>query len=107
MSKDFGGANTNLLRREVTRVSCTVDVQNTFDGVYAHVDLATNTPVGPGDIVQVLGDRIIAPYGAKFTLFRTAEVTRVGRLERLLTRMMGKLECLELFEVSFSSGECK
>ena len=107
MSMDFEGGNSNLLRREVSRVPCTVDVQNTFDGVYAHVDLATNAPVGPGDVVQVLGERIIAPYGAKFTLSRTAEVTRAGRVERALTRMMGRLECLELFEVSFSSGDCK
>lgn len=107
MSMDLEGGNSNLLRREVSQVPCTIDVQNTFDGVYAHVDLATNTPVGPGDVVQVLGDRIIAPYGAKFTLSRMAEVTRAGRIERAITRLVGRLECLELFEVSFSSGECK
>lgn len=107
MSMNSEVGNANVLLRKVSRVPCTVDVQNTFDGVYAHVDLSTDMPVGPGDVVRVLGDRIIAPYGAKFTLSREAEVTRAGRVERAVTRMLGRLECLELLEMSFSEGDCK
>ena len=96
--------NTRLFRREVsTEVPCVVDVENTFDNVYAHVDLKANIPVGPGDVVRVNGDPIVAPYGAKFTVFRTATVERAGRVERALTKMTGKLEVLELLEVSFSA----
>lgn len=105
MRDDLPKTNNSLFRREVSEVPCVVDVENTFDNVYAHVDLKANIPVGPGDVVRVLGERIVAPYGAKFTLFRTARVERAGRLERAWTKLIGRLECLELLEVSFSSGE--
>ena len=95
-------SNTHLWKRDVSEVPCVVDVENTFDNVFAHVDLKANQPVGPGDIVTVLGDPIIAPYGSKFTLFRTAKVQRAGRLEKIFTQLLGRLECLELLEVTFS-----
>jgi hypothetical protein len=98
-------SNTHLWRREISEVPCVVDVENTFDNVYAHVELKANRPVGPGDVVTVQGDPIVAPYGSKFTLFRTATVQRAGRLERAWTRLTGQLECLELLEVSFSEGK--
>ena len=94
--------NTHLWKREYSEVPCVIDVENTFDNVFAHVDLKGNEPVGVGDIVTVQGDPIVAPYGSKFTLFRTAKVQRAGRLEKAWTRMLGKLECLELLEVTFS-----
>lgn len=100
-------SNMNFFRREVSEVPCTVEVSNTFDDVYAHVDLKANQPVGPGDVVRVLGDRIVAPYGSEFTLFRTARVERAGRLERAWTKLLGRMECLELLEVSFSAGDAK
>ena len=95
-------SNPYYWKREVSEVPCVVDVENTFDNVYAHVDLKGNQPVGPGDIVTVLGDRIVAPYGSKFTLFRTAKVQRAGRIEKTITKLLGKVECLELLEVTFS-----
>ncbi len=94
--------NTHLWKREYSEVPCVINVENTFDNVFAHVDLKGNEPVGVGDIVTVQGDPIVAPYGSKFTLFRTAKVQRAGRLEKAWTRMLGKLECLELLEVTFS-----
>jgi hypothetical protein len=93
-----------LFRRDVSEVPCVVEVENTFDNVYAHVDVKANQPVGPGDVVQVLGERIVAPYGAKFTLFRTARITRAGAVERALIKALGRIEALSLLEVSFSSG---
>ena len=110
MSPNFApqpDANPHFFKRLVSEVPCVVDVENTFDGVYAHVDLKANVPVGPGDTVRVLGDKIVAPYGSKFTLFRTAEVQRAGRVERAWTKLTGRLECLELLEVSFSAGDAK
>ena len=95
--------NPNLLKRDYSEVPCVVDVENTFDNVYAHVDLKGNQPVGPGDVVTVLGEPIVAPYGSKFTLFRTARVQRAGRVEKTLTKLVGRLECLELLEVTFSA----
>lgn len=98
------GANNRFFHREITNeVPCVIDVENTFDNVYAHVDLKANIPVGPGDSVRVNGGPIVAPYGSKFTLFRTATVERAGRVERAFTKLTGKLECLELLEVTFSA----
>jgi len=95
--------NAHLWKRDYAEVPCVVDVENTFDNMYAHVDLKANQPVGPGDVVTVLGDPIVAPYGSKFTLFRTARVQRAGRVEKTVTKLLGRLECLELLEVTFSA----
>jgi len=100
-----GGTSTSVKIKSTDHYKELGYDENTFDGVYAHVDLKANVPVGPGDTVRVLGDKIVAPYGSKFTLFRTAEVQRAGRVERAWTKLTGRLECLELLEVSFSAGD--
>ncbi|HIC80717.1 MAG TPA: hypothetical protein EYH07_18280 [Kiloniellaceae bacterium] len=89
---------------EAFDVGCTVDIENTFDSCHAHVELDGNLPIHPGDAVRVQGDPVVVPYGAKLILRRRANVRRAGALKRLWTRLGGNLECLDLFEVSFSSG---
>lgn len=90
--------------RKVFEVGCTIDVEHTFDSLHAHVDLDGDIEIRPGDTVKVHGDPVTVHYGERFTLRRTATVARANGLQRLLARLSGNLEFLEMFEVSFSSG---
>jgi len=85
-------------------VNCTIEIENTFESLHAHVDLHGTTPVEAGDEVQVHGDPIRVPYGEKVVLQRRATVTRASPIERLMTKIAARLEFTELYEVSFSSG---
>jgi hypothetical protein len=90
--------------REVFDVPCTIEIENTFESLHAHVDLDGNVPIEAGDEVLVHGDIIRVPYGEKLTLRRNATVTRANWLERALTKIGARFELTELYEVSFSSG---
>ncbi|MDJ0943157.1 MAG: hypothetical protein QNJ30_06820 [Kiloniellales bacterium] len=89
---------------EVFEVGCTVDIENSFESCHAHVELDGNVEIQPGDAVRVQGNPVYVPYGEKLTLRRTATVRKAGGLKRIWTRMTGDLACIDLFEVSFSSG---
>ena len=90
--------------RDVFDVPCTIEIENTFDSLHAHVDLDGDIAVGPGDQVLVHGDTIRVPFGNKVVLRRQATVTRANWLDRTLTKVAAHLELTELYEVSFSSG---
>lgn len=90
--------------RKAEIVDCTIEIENTFESLHAHVDLHNAAPVEPGDEVLVHGDPIRVPYGEKLVLERQATVTRASGLERMLTKLAAQLELTELYEVSFSSG---
>jgi hypothetical protein len=85
-------------------VNCTIEIENTFESLHAHVDLHGTRPVEAGDEVLVHGDPIRVPYGEKRVIERKATVTRASPIERLMTKIAAKLEITELYEVSFSSG---
>ena len=85
-------------------VNCTIEIENTFESLHAHVDLHGTRPVEAGDEVLVHGDPIRVPYGEKLVIERQATVTRASPIERLMTKIAAKLEITELYEVSFSSG---
>lgn len=85
-------------------VPCTIEIENTFDSLHAHVDLHGAPPVEPGDEVLVHGDPIRVPYGQKVKIERQATLTRAGWLDRALTILAARFELTELYEVSFSSG---
>lgn len=85
-------------------VDCTIEIENTFESLHAHVDLHGAAPVEAGDSVLVHGDPIRVPYGQKITLKRRATITRAGAIERFFTALAARLELTELYEVSFSSG---
>lgn len=95
-----------LLKQEqkVFDVGCTIDVEHTFDSLHAHVDLDGDIEIRPGDTVKVHGDPVTVHYGDRFTLRRTATVERANAFQRLMARVSGNMEFLEMFEVSFSSG---
>ena len=62
-------------------VDCTIEIENTFESLHAHVDLHGAPPVGAGDEVLVHGDPIRVPYGSKVTLKRQATIMKsVSRL---------------------------
>lgn len=85
-------------------VNCTIEIENTFESLHAHVDLHDAAPVDAGDEVHVHGDPIRVPYGHKVVLKRQATVKRAGVLEKMLTKLAAQFELTELYEVSFSSG---
>lgn len=91
-----------LFGKRHVEVPCTVEVCNTFDSLHAHVDLAREYDLNPGDEVRVHGAEIAAAYGDAFVLERRATVTRAGWLERAWTRLVGNLEFMELLDISFS-----
>ncbi|MGQ0672662.1 MAG: hypothetical protein ACT4N2_07270 [Hyphomicrobium sp.] len=96
--------NFSPLKRGSVTVPCTIEIENTFESLHAHVELHGAPPVEAGDEVLVHGDPIRVPYGQKIVLEREATVTRAGWLESLLTRFAARFELTELYEVSFSSG---
>jgi hypothetical protein len=90
--------------RERIDVPCTIEIENTFESLHAHVELDGGLEVNAGDEVLVHGDPVRVPYGDKVTLRRLATVTRANWMDRAVTRAMARLELTELYEVSFSSG---
>jgi hypothetical protein len=94
----------HLISRETIDVPCTIEIENTFESLHAHVNLDGNLPIQPGDEVLVHGDPVRVPYGEKVVLRRLATVTRATMLERWWTQAIAGLELTELYEVSFSSG---
>jgi hypothetical protein len=91
-------------RRSTATVPCTIEIENTFESLHAHVELHGAAPVEAGDQVLVHGEDIRVPYGEKRTIHRQATVTRANWLDRALTILAARLELTELYEVSFSSG---
>lgn len=91
------------LGRERIDVPCTIEIENTWESLHAHVELE-GVEVEPGDEVHVQGGEIVVPYGERVTLRRMATVTKAAAPERLWIRMTGDLEFMELLEFSFSSG---
>lgn len=95
---------TLLRPRRTFDVPCTIEIENTFDSLHAHVDLDGDVEIEAGDQVLVHGDVIRVPYGEKLRLRRNATVTRASGLESLITKIAARFELTELYEVSFSSG---
>ncbi len=93
-----------LGRRATEEVDCTIEIENTFESLHAHVELHDAAPIEAGDEVLVHGDPIRVGYGEKVTLERRATVTRAGPVSRMLTKLAAQFEITELYEVSFSSG---
>jgi hypothetical protein len=94
----------NLLVVERFDVPCTIEIENTFESLHAHVVLAGDPPINPGDRVEVHGDPVSVPYGESLRLERMATVHRAGALGRWWTKLTGDLEVFEMFEVSFTPG---
>lgn len=90
--------------RERFDVGCTIEIENTFESLHAHVELDGDVEIEAGDEVLVHGEDIRVPYGQKITLRRQATVTRAGYVSKQITKLAAHFELTELYEVSFSSG---
>lgn len=91
-----------LWGRSKIDVPCTVEVQNTFESLHAHVELPDGIHVRPGDEVLVHGKPLEVPYGETVRVERQATLTRANAVERAWTRLTGDFEYMELLEFSFS-----
>lgn len=91
-----------LFGRRREDVPCTVEIDNTFDQLGAHVRFDNGAVVYPGDEVMVHGAPVMVPYGETASFQRQATITRASLLERLWTRATGDFEFMELCEFSFS-----
>jgi hypothetical protein len=83
---------------------CTIEVEHGFDNLHAHVALAGNVAINPGDRILVHGETIRVPFGERIVEERMATVTRASLPERLWTRFAGHFEMTELYEIGFSAG---
>ncbi|MBP7339756.1 hypothetical protein [Niveispirillum sp.] len=90
-----------LMRRRET-VDCTVEINNTFEALGAHLRFDNGTIVHPGDEVLVHGAPVQVPYGQSRSFRRQATITRAGALERAWIRATGDLDMLELCEFNFT-----
>lgn len=86
---------------------CTISVEQSSEHFHAHVDLAGDVELRPGDKVRVHGDPISIPFGHSATFERAATVTRAGPIARAVTRLAAYFEFKELYEVSFNPGRIK
>ena len=81
---------------------CTVEISNTFESLHAHVRFNNGAIIYPGDEVLVHGRPIKAPYGEIVKEDREATILRATTLERVWTKIIGKLEFMEICEFSFT-----
>ncbi len=84
--------------------ACRIEIEQSSDHFHAHVELADNIEIQPGDRVRVHGDPIQISFGERVVFDRTATVQRAGLLRRAWTRFAGHFEMAELYEVSFTPG---
>ncbi len=102
-----GSANRSDVRARQFDTPCTITVEQSSDHFHAHVELADDVEMEPGDKVQVHGDPISIPFGSSEVFERTATVTRAGPVVRAFTRLAAYFDFGELYEVSFNAGRIK
>ncbi|WP_379920607.1 hypothetical protein [Erythrobacter sp. R86502] len=86
---------------------CTITVEQSPEHFHAHVELADEIDIQPGDKVRVHGAPIQIPFGTRQVYERRATVTRASPLARGLTRLAAYFDLAELYEVSFNAGRIK
>jgi hypothetical protein len=89
----------NPLRRS-ERVSCTIEIEQTIDNLFAHVVL-DGIEVRPGDEVLVHDAPEQIGFGTRIRCRRLATVRRAGRIKRIWTRLRAPMELTALYEVGF------
>lgn len=83
---------------------CRIEIEQSPDHFHAHVELADQIEMQPGDRVRVHGDPIRIGFGERRVFERLATVQRAGLLRRTWTRLASNFELAELYEVSFTPG---
>ncbi len=97
----------SLLGHRSVEVTCTLEIENTFESLHAHLRLDGGIEVNPGDEVLVHGEPVQVPFGESRIIRRRATIKRAGALERLWTRLTGDFEFMELCEFSFSGEQLR
>jgi hypothetical protein len=82
---------------------CTIEIEHSETALCAHVELAGDVAVGPGDRVHVHGAPISVRFGERRVLERMATVQRASVVGRLWTKFIGHFDLAELYEVSFTN----
>ena len=83
------------------RVECTLDLERTHEHFHTHLELIGEIFPEAGDAVLLEADPIHLEYGETRTMKSTAVVKRASRLRRWWTRVTGRLEFYELYDVGF------
>lgn len=96
-----------LLASHSFETPCTITVEQSSEHFHAHVELADEVEMQPGDKVRVHGAPIQIPFGTRQVFERRATVTRASPLARALTRLAAYFDLAELYEVSFNAGRIK
>jgi hypothetical protein len=86
---------------------CTITVEQSPEHFHAHVELADEVEIQPGDKVRVHGAPISIPFGSREVFERRATVTRASPLARAVTKLAAYFDLAELYEVSFNAGRIK
>ncbi len=93
-----------LFSSETFDTACRIEIEQSSEHFHAHVELAGNIDIWPGDQVRVHGDPITIGFGERRVFDRKATVRRAGLLRRVWTRFASHFELAELYEVSFTPG---
>lgn len=88
-------------------IPCRISVEQSEQHFHAHVELAEEVGIRPGDKVRVHGAPIQIAFGQTVEYERMATVTRAGPLDRALTRIAAYFDLKELYEVSFNPGRIR
>lgn len=89
-----------FLWRRTDRVPCTLDLERTHEHLHAHLELM-GFEVEPGDSVLVRDAPSSIEYGETKRVESEAVVTRASWLRRQWTRLVGRFEFYELYDVGF------
>ena len=90
-----------MIRARPVEIACRIAVEQGEGRFHAHVELAGDLKVAPGDRVRVQGDPIRIAFG------ESAMFERAGPLLRGWTRLVAYLGLTELYEVSFNPGSLR
>lgn len=93
---------TSTRTRRTFETRCTIEIEHSADHLHAHVELAGDVRMMPGDKVLVHGEPIQVPFGERRVLHRHATVARASALGRWWTKVSSALLLTELYEVSFT-----
>ena len=96
-----------FLSQQSFETPCTITVEQSPEHFHAHVELAGEIAMEPGDKVRVHGAPIQIPFGTRQVFERRATVTRASPLMRALTKCAAYFDLAELYEVSFNAGRIK
>lgn len=83
---------------------CRIAIEQSEEHFHAHVELAGDIAIHPGDRVRVHGAPIRVAFGQSVIHDRIATVTRAGPLLRGWTKLASYFDLTELYEVSFTPG---